>query len=78
MLIKQYGDSVGKFVAIEKVKQFLDSKVTEVKNSITGQSDSVLKTTNTQIDDKKGQLTSTVNKYKADIDKAVPGGISSL
>lgn len=34
-LIKNYGDDVGRFIAIEKVKQLLDGKVTDAKGTIT-------------------------------------------
>jgi hypothetical protein len=78
MLMSKYGDDIGKFIAIEKVKQFLDGKIGEVKTTINGQSDTMLNTTQSQIDTKKTQLNETVKKYRADIDKAVPGGVSSL
>lgn len=41
-LIKNYGDDIGKFIAIEKVKQFLDTKIADLKNIITGKSGGLL------------------------------------
>lgn len=38
MLMQEYGDDIGKFIAIEKVKIFLDSQVAGLKSQIDGQS----------------------------------------
>ena len=34
MLMKEYGDDIGKFIAIEKAKIFLDTKVQELKSTL--------------------------------------------
>lgn len=52
-LIKNYGDDIGRVIAIEKVKQLLDVKVTETKSTIGKESTNVLKQVEGTIDGKK-------------------------
>ena len=54
MLIQKYGDDVGKFIAIEKVKQLLDGKIGDAKNLVGQQSNGVLNQVQGTIDSKKG------------------------
>lgn len=77
-LIKQYGDDVGRFIAVEKVKQILDGKIGEVKNVVGQQSGGVLNQVQGTIDGKKVELGNTFQGYKDMINQKVPGGISSL
>ncbi len=58
-LIKNYGDDIGRFIAIEKVKQLLDGKVTDAKGTITKESTNVLKQVESTIDGKKVELGNT-------------------
>ena len=53
MLIKKYGDSIGRFIAIEKVKQFLDTKLAELKNTINSHSGGILQNLLGTVDGKK-------------------------
>lgn len=53
-LIKQYGDDIGKFIAIEKVKQFLDGKILNLKDLVGKQSGGLLQQVTSAIDGKKG------------------------
>jgi len=77
-LIKNYGDDIGKFIAIEKVKQLLDGKIGSLKSTIGTQSESILSQLFGMVDTKKAELTNTFQTYKNSIDEKVPGGISSL
>ena len=38
MLMKEYGDDIGKFIVIEKVKNYVDEKIKEVKEIIDTES----------------------------------------
>lgn len=53
MLIKNYGDDIGRFIAIEKVKQLLDGKLVGAKDTITKESGAVLQQVQGTIDGKK-------------------------
>lgn len=53
MLMKKYGEDIGRFIAIEKVKQFLDTKLAELKNTIGSQSGGILNQLTGTIDGKK-------------------------
>ena len=34
MLMNEYGDEIGKFIVIEKVKMYIDEKISEIKAAI--------------------------------------------
>lgn len=53
MLMKKYGEDIGRFIAIEKVKQFLDAKLTDLKKTIGLQSGGILQQLTGTIDGKK-------------------------
>lgn len=77
-LIKNYGDDIGKFIAIEKCKQTIDTKVLSLKENIGTQSDTILQQLFGVVDTKKAELTNTFQTYKNLIDEKVPGGVNSL
>lgn len=60
-LIKRYGDDVGKFIAIEKVKQFLDGKILNLKDLVSKQSGGILQQFTGTVDGKKSEL---ANKFQ--------------
>lgn len=77
-LIKTYGDDIGRVIAIEKVKQLLDIKVTETKDTIGKESSNVLKQVEGTVETKKTELGNTFQNYKQMINEKIPGGVSSL
>lgn len=60
------------------MKQFLDTKIADLKNTINGKSGSLLTDIQNMIDGKKTELTNLFQGYKEDINRKVPGGINSL
>ena len=42
MLMNEYGDEIGKFIVIEKVKMYIDEKISEIKAAIDRQSQNIL------------------------------------
>lgn len=75
-LIKQYGDDVGKFIAVEKVKQILDGKLINIKDIVGKQSGDLLQQFNGTVDGKKAELANTFQRYKQVINEKVPGGVN--
>ena len=53
MLMKKYGEDVGRFIAIEKGKQFVDTKLADVKKLVGSQSGGMLQQLLGVIDGKK-------------------------
>lgn len=77
MLIKNYGDDIGRVIAIEKVKQLLDGKLVGAKDEIGKQSGQVLQQVQGTIDTKKMELGNTFQNFKQQLDSQLPGGIST-
>lgn len=78
LLLKKYGDDIGRFIAIEKVKQFLDGKMGSLKDTVGNQSGAVLQKVIGTIDDKKTQLNNQFQNYKQTINTSYPGGIETI
>lgn len=78
MLMKEYGDDVSKFIVIEKVKNYLDQKIEEMKRIVDSESEKIKGQTFGEIQMREKELENEFLERKEELNKKVPGGISSL
>ena len=77
-LLKEYGEELAKLISIEKAKDFLATKVANLKTATGKESEKVKGEAFQKIDTQEKELDKEFEGVKGKLNSEVPGGVSSI